>query len=833
MKFLFRLFTLCLPTLLTSCLNSIPEEGISIELARDRSTRIDSLRYSLQFDIPEIRTIPVKGQETLTFILTGKRHVYLDAKGFEVHSISVNGRESRPEIINEHIALPRRLLRKGHNEIFISFTAGEQSLNRRDEFLYTLLVPDRARTLFPCFDQPDMKARYTLSLKVPQGWQAISNTPVDSVEEDIVHFRETEPLSTYLFSFVAGRFECVTAEGIDANDTPIHLYHRETDPDRIAQCPEILRQVKQSIDWLEEYTGIDYPFAKYDLIILPDFQYGGMEHTGATLYNDRRMFLSTNPTTDELLGRASLIAHETAHMWFGDYVTMKWFDDVWTKEVFANFFAAKMVRPLFPSINHHLSDLKNYYAGAYTEDRTIGSNAIQRPLGNLRDAGLIYCNIIYDKSPVVMSMLERRIGPEVFRDAIHSYLSSFAYGNATWDDLVGILAPRAPFDAAEWSRVWVKERGMPEFDYIAEGDKVTVRQRDPFGAGNVWQEDVSFTLIGETDSVEMTAVFDGCTEVVLEAPFEVAHVIPNSDGLAYGWFRLSAPQAQWLNSIYPEIMDENTRMSVLMTLYENSWHRMLPPSDFIRWACRMMPSERNALIRSSMMSYAVSADLWAGRSGLFEEFLHSTAANPDLDHEFRLTAFRNLVNISSLYDSRILEIWQNGKPYDGLTLSEKDYTSMAYQLMIRYPSMASSIREKQAERILNPDRREAFLYISKACSPDKAERDIFFESLLSASTRGPESRVTSALSLLVSPLHPEESVSRIRPALEVIEEIQRTGDIFFPSTWCSALLGSQTSPEAAAEVKSFVDTHPDLNPMLVTKILQKGGWLLKSLPDQL
>ena len=125
------------------------------------------------------------------------------------------------------------------------------------------------------------------------------------------------------------------------------MYHRETDPDKIAQIPVIFEQVFASLEWMEAYTGIPYPFAKYDFIVLPGFQYGGMEHTGATLYNDKRLFLGKQPTTAEQLGRMSLIAHETAHMWFGDYVTMEWFDEVWLKEVFANYFAAQMTQPQF------------------------------------------------------------------------------------------------------------------------------------------------------------------------------------------------------------------------------------------------------------------------------------------------------------------------------------------------------------------------------------------------------------------------------------------------------------------------------------------------------
>jgi aminopeptidase N len=170
---------------------------------------------------------------------------------------------------------------------------------------------------------------------------------------------------------------------------------------------------------MEEFTGIPYPFAKYDFIILPGFQYGGMEHTGATLYNDTRMFLSKNPTPDEELGRAELIAHETAHMWFGDFVTMEWFNDVWTKEVFANYFAQRITEPMFPGINHRLNWLKSITTSALVEDRTQGGTSIRQPLDNMRNAGLVYNNIIYNKAPVMLEKLVELMGEEAFREGIH------------------------------------------------------------------------------------------------------------------------------------------------------------------------------------------------------------------------------------------------------------------------------------------------------------------------------------------------------------------------------------------------------------------------------
>ena len=142
-----------------------------------------------------------------------------------------------------------------------------------------------------------------------------------------------------------------------------------------------------------------------------------MEHTGATLYNDRRIFLEKGAGISERMNRFSLVAHETAHMWFGDYVTMKWFDDVWTKEVFANYFAALISADKYPDVDNSFTFL-DYASAAYTVDRTEGANAIKQPLANLKDAGLIYGNIIYNKAPIVMEMLSRKMDTESFRAGI-------------------------------------------------------------------------------------------------------------------------------------------------------------------------------------------------------------------------------------------------------------------------------------------------------------------------------------------------------------------------------------------------------------------------------
>ncbi|MFQ8804359.1 MAG: M1 family aminopeptidase [Alistipes indistinctus] len=331
-----------------------------------------------------------------------------------------------------------------------------------------------------------------------------------------ISFHETEPIPTYLFSFVGGRFERVTE---NRNGRSISLYHRETDLQKTAQCPEILGQVFHALDWLETYTGVPYPFAKYDLIVIPGFQYGGMEHMGATLYADRSMFLENNATTENRMARGSLIAHETAHMWFGDYVTMQWFDDVWTKEVFANFFAAMIVREQFPQIDHRLNFIRSNVPGAYGEDRTAGSTAIRQQLPNLSDAGLLYSQIIYSKSPVVMEMLFTKLGPEKFRDGIREYLADHRYGNATWDDLIAVLDSRCDEDLAAWSRVWVDEKGMPTIDMTRHENRLRIMQSDPFGRRLAWNQPLQLLAFGDGNATDtLQCLLDGPeTELVLPA----------------------------------------------------------------------------------------------------------------------------------------------------------------------------------------------------------------------------------------------------------------------------------------------------------------------------
>lgn len=829
--------------LLSACrerADSLPEAGVSRELALQRKAIIKNLHYALKFRIPEDRKEAVEGTVKIAFTLDKAEQIALDFREDpkKVRSVSVNGRPVERLVVDEHIIILRNSVREGANEVVVGFVAGDQSLNRNEEYLYTLLVPDRARTLFPCFDQPDLKAVYSLQLDLPASWVAVANA--SAIDETVgegrktVTFGDTQPLSTYLFSFVAGRWQQISDT---RGARTVRLYHRETDPGKIAQAGVIFNQVFAALEWMEEYTGIPFPFEKYDLVIVPGFQFGGMEHPGAVLYNDKRMFLGSHPSVEEELGRMELISHETAHMWFGDDVTMEWFNDVWTKEVFANYFAARMTGPQFPQINRRLNALRSFYPAAYSEDRTQGTNAIRQPLDNLNSAGLIYGQIVYNKAPIVMTALVELMGEENFRRGIQEYLRTYARSNATWDGLIGILDRYTPRNLTAWSHAWVDEKGMPRIAAEGRDGGLVVKQTDPLQRGVLWPQAVTYTLLrtpadgrSSYDAETVTVQLSDSVNTV-SIPSGAEYVIPNTDGKAYGYFVLDRRTARYCLHNLAAFADPVARLSVIMTLNENRLNGRISADEFTAALLAHLQSEQEPLVFTAAVGYVKDACLRSqmGRNPATEEALLALVESRT-EPSLKQAAFRALLGVWTLpgTTAAIYRMWDKETAVEGLVLNERDRMKMAYELAIRMPEQAAQLVEKQAARIGNPDRRREFLYVSQAVSPSASARDSLFSSLLVAANRRMEPWVEQTAGYLNHPLRAEGSVAYITPALEHLQEIQRTGDIFFPKNWLSACLRGHNSPEAAQAVQQFLGENPSYPPLLKNKILQSADHLLRN-----
>lgn len=835
--------------------------GVSRRLADERVRRLADVEYDLELRIPAAVDEAITGRVTVAFDLEDAgRPVVLDfeADPERTRAATVNERSVDPGIRNGHLVLPAVALAEGRNTATIEFVAGDGPLNRNDEFLYTLFVPERARRGFPLFDQPDLKARYRLTLEIPADWRAVSNAPVaDSTRladgRRRLRFGETAPISSYLFAFAAGRFQLEQAERAGRT---LRLFHRETDSAKVARNLEAIFDLHgTALTWLEGYTEIPYPFQKFDFVAIPSFQYGGMEHPGSILYRASRLFLEESATQDDELGRASLIAHETAHMWFGDLVTMRWFDDVWMKEVFANFMAAKIVHPSFPDVDHELRFLLAHYPAAYAVDRSAGANPIRQELDNLAEAGTLYGAIIYQKAPIVMRHLERLVGEEALRDGLREYLRRHRFGNAGWPELIEILDRRAAEDLAEWSKVWVEEPGRPtvsmdvelQVDHPDEAEgrpptRLTLRQSDPRGRGVVWIQPLTVVFGAPTESPipsKLSSLRLDAEEVRLEGVLPAgvgSYILANGEGVGYGYFQLTRTTRGYLMARLPRVEPPTRRAVAWLSLWDEMLEGRTSPTALIDLGIRWLEVEQVELLVSRLLDDLETAywrfllpEARRAVAKRLEPLLWSRvqAASTSSLKALYFRGYRSIA-LSEAAVERLSAVWRGDLAIDGLSLSERDRTTLALALAVREAPGWAGVLDRQEGRIDNPDRRARFRFVRPAVSAEPAVRDSFFAALAEPSNRAHEPWVLEGVSYLHHPLRATWARRYIRPSLAMLEEIQRTGDIFFPKRWLDATLGGHSSPEAAAIVSGFLAESAALPPRLRGKLLQSADLLFRA-----
>lgn len=790
-------------------------EGVSRQLAIYRSAHIGDVKYRLEFTVPAQKTQPVRFNATILFNWTGDQDLQIDFQGDAGQlskEVLVNDETIKTVLLHEHIVIPAQHLVQGVNTVSLSGYSGDKALNRSEDYMYTLFVPDHARSVFPCFDQPDLKAVFDLKLDIPEGWVSISN-------------QTQKPIPTYLFSFTAGRFSVQTAT---SDGRQLTALYRETDPAKVAQLPIVFDQVALSLRWMEDYTGIPYPFEHYGFIVLPGYQFGGMEHPGCIQFNDQRIFLGPEPTPDEEMSRLNLIAHETAHMWFGDLVTMRWFDDVWTKEVYANFMADKIAREKFPEINHDMAFVKSHYPLAMSTDRTEGTHPIQQPLDNMNKAGLLYGNIIYHKAPIMMSKLEKEKGADALREGLRSYLSRYAYSNASWDDLIVELDHYNPEHSAQsFSDVWVKQKGMPVINSMRMSDFVRVRQSDPYDRNLVWKQGFDIGYVDENGRFCQQPIYmDDCDCMLYVGYNDGLFVNSNAEG--YGQFILRSEGISRMSEAWKTMADNDlTRYAAVINLYENFHLGSITATELMNVLLEFLTHEKNELIASTTCSYIgdVMACLDHKERVITEQRLFEMSQQHPLQ-SVRQTLLRQLSlrAVSQKVVNQLSDIWEK---QSAAFLNPRDYMRMAYHLAIMQPDRWQHILDVQRDRLGNEDQRREFDFISRACNPDTQVQQQLFNELLQAENRRIEPWARDLLALLNDPTREPFSNRYITTGLDILPEIQRTGDIFFPGYWLSGLLSGHHSDEAKALVRQWIETHPDLEPALMNKLKENAYWLLR------
>ena len=434
-----------------------------------------------------------------------------------------------------------------------------------DDYAFTQFEATSARLAFPGFDEPAFKVPFDISLTVPDGHSAITNTPLLDVEQlddgmQRHHFARSKPLPTYLLAFAVGPFDVVAWEDLPSNavrDRSLPLRGIAV-RGKGEQLDYALRHTNEIVTALEDYFQIPYPYAKLDIIAVPDFSAGAMENAGAITYREQLLLLDDEATARRKFAYASVHAHELAHHWFGNLVTPVWWDDIWLNEAFATWMAAVTLDRMDAAGGYRRSLLQRAL-GAMQVDSLSSVRQIRQPIASDHDIASAFDAITYSKGGGVLAMFERYLGAEAFRAGIQDYLQQYAWGNASADDFINTIAARA--DAGQASitaqafRSFLTQPGVPllavETNCDSQPATLQLRQNRYLPLGSAGDSNQLWTLPtcirygladGSTHSQcqMLESTLDSVALTAMQCP---SWIMPNADGA--GYYRFNLPDPQW------------------------------------------------------------------------------------------------------------------------------------------------------------------------------------------------------------------------------------------------------------------------------------------------
>ncbi|WP_171161563.1 aminopeptidase N [Streptomyces sp. I05A-00742] len=623
----------------------MPGTNLTREEAERRATLLTVEAYEIELDLSGAQEGGTFRSETVVRFDSAEAgaRTFIDLVAPTVREIVLNGETLDPAAVfaDSRITLPS--LHGGQNELRVvadcAYTNTGEGLHRfvdpvdDQAYLYTQFeVPD-ARRVFASFEQPDLKATFRFTVKAPEGWTVISNSPTPKAPADNVwRFDPTPRISTYITALIAGPYHSVhSTYEKDGRTVPLGIYCRPSLAEFL-DADAIFEVTRQGFDWFQEKFDYAYPFAKYDQLFVPEFNAGAMENAGAVTIRDQYVFRSK--VTDAAYEvRAETILHELAHMWFGDLVTMKWWNDLWLNESFATYtsIACQAAAPGSKWPHSWTTFANSMKTWAYRQDQLPSTHPIMAEIRDLDDVLVNFDGITYAKGASVLKQLVAYVGEDKFFQGVQAYFQTHAYGNTQLSDLLGALELMSGRDLKTWSKAWLETAGInvlrPEITTDDDGviTSFAVRQEAtplPEGAKGeptlrphriaIGAYDLKDGKLVRTERIELD-VDGGRTEVPqLAGKRRPAVVLLNDDDLSYAKVRLDEESLRVVTAHLGDFAESLPRALCWASAWDMTRDGELATRDYLELVLSGIAKESDiGVVQSLQRQVKLALDLYA------------------------------------------------------------------------------------------------------------------------------------------------------------------------------------------------------------------------------
>ncbi|MBW5250385.1 aminopeptidase N [Streptomyces sp. P01-B04] len=599
---------------------------------------------------------------------------FIDLVAPAVHEVELNGRALDVAAVFRDSRIALAHLVAGSNELKVvadcSYTNTGEGLHRfvdpvdEQAYLYTQFeVPD-ARRVFASFEQPDLKATFRFTVKAPSGWTVISNSPTPEPKDDVWSFEPTPRISTYITALIVGPYHSVhSSYEKDGQSVPLGIYCRPSLAEYL-DADAIFDVTRLGFDWFQEKFDYAYPFAKYDQLFVPEFNAGAMENAGAVTIRDQYVFRS-KVTDAAYETRAETILHELAHMWFGDLVTMEWWNDLWLNESFATYTSIACLAYADGSQWPHswttfANSMKTW---AYRQDQLPSTHPIMADIRDLDDVLVNFDGITYAKGASVLKQLVAYVGTDAFFQGVQAYFKAHAFGNTRLSDLLGALEKTSGRDLKTWSKAWLETAGInilrPEIETDANGHvtSFTVLQEAPALPAGAKGEptlrphriaigcyglDAASGKLVRTDRIELDVDGERTTVPFPAGTARPAVILLNDDDLSYAKVRLDEESLRVVTEHLGDFTESLPRALCWASAWDMTRDGELATRDYLSLVLSGVGKESDiGVVQSLHRQVKMALDMYAApewrEAGLTQwteaTLAHLRAAEPGSDHQ--------------------------------------------------------------------------------------------------------------------------------------------------------------------------------------------------------